>query len=114
MIYTLINKIDNKKFKLENIIELCSINPAKRFGLFPNKGTINLNSNADITIIDLNKTHEYSLQNQFSKAKNSDVLYTNNKFKGKIEYTIVNGDIVYNGHTISENNKPGKFLSPNE
>ena len=27
--------------------------------------------------------------------------------------TIVNGDIIYNGNTINVNNKPGKFLSPN-
>ena len=113
MIYTLMDKIDNKKFKLDNLIKLCSINPAKRFGIFPNKGSINLNNNADITIINLNKTHKYSLQNQFSKAKDSDVLYTNKKYTGKIEYTIVNGDIIYNGNTINVNNKPGKFLSPN-
>ena len=108
------NDLDNKKFTLENLIELCSINPAKRFGIFPNKGSINLNNNADITIINLNKTHKYSLQNQFSKAKKSDVLYTNKKYKGKIEYTIVNGDIIYNGKIINVNNKPGKFLSPND
>ena len=92
---------------------MCSINPAKRFNLYPILGKISIGSNANITIIDDKKTHHYTSNNQFSKAKDSDVLYSNKKFKGKVAYTIVNGSIVYDGFDIVEN-KAGKFINSNK
>ena len=35
------------------------------------------------------------------------------KFKGKVAYTIVNGNIVYDGFDIVEN-KAGKFINSNK
>ena len=72
-----------------------------------------IGSGANITIIDDKKTHHYSYNNQFSKSKDSDVLYSNKKFKGKVAYTIVNGSIVYDGFEIVEN-KAGKFINSNK
>ena len=101
------------KISIVDIVKLCSINPAKRFNLYPILGKIGIGSNANITIIDDKKTHHYTYNNQFSKAKDSDVLYSNKKFKGKVAYTIVNGSIVYDGFDIVEN-KAGKFINSNK
>ena len=114
LLYSLLNQIDgSKKITLNKIVELCSTNPAKRFNLYPMLGKISIGSSANITIIDDKKTHHYSYNNQFSKSKDSDVLYSNKKFKGKVAYTIVNGNIVYDGFDIVEN-KAGKFINSNK
>ena len=39
MIYSLLNEVGKGKIKISDIVKLCSVNPAKRFNLFPfNKG----------------------------------------------------------------------------
>ena len=40
---------------LTRIAELASANPARNFGLYPQKGTIAVGSDADLTIVDLDK-----------------------------------------------------------
>ena len=92
---------------------MCSVNPAKRFNVYPSLGRISVGTKANITIIDDKKTHHYTSDNQYSKCKESDVLYSNKKFKGKVSYTIVNGSVVYNGSDILEK-KPGNFIRPNK
>lgn len=72
------------------LIEKMTINPAKMLGI--DKGSIEEGKIADITII--NPNEEYIIQpNKFeSKSKNSP--FGGMKVKGKILYTIVNGNIV--------------------
>lgn len=113
IIYSLLNEVDKGKIKIEDIVKLCSVNPAKRFNVYPSLGRISVGTKANITIIDDKKTHHYTSDNQYSKCKESDVLYSNKKFKGKISYTIVNGSVVYNGSDILEK-KPGNFIRPNK
>ena len=113
IIYSLLNESQKGKISIVDVVKLCSINPAKRFNLYHILGKISIGSNANITIIDDKKTHHYTYNNQFSKAKDSDVLYSNKKFKGKVAYTIVNGSIVYDGFDIVEN-KAGKFINSNK
>ena len=112
MIYSLLNEVGKGKIKISDIVKLCSVNPAKRFNLYPLLGKINIGSNANITIIDDKQTHHYSYDNQYSKSKDSDVLYSNKKFKGKVVYTIVNGSIVYDGSDIFEKKVVATKLVP--
>ena len=47
--------IHKKRISLHQLIKLTSVNAAKIFGMYPLKGSLNYGSDADITIIDLNK-----------------------------------------------------------
>ena len=92
----MLNQIDgSKKITLNKIVELCSTNPAKRFNIFPQKGCIKPNSDADMIILDLNKKSYYDKKIQFSLSKDSDYLYNGMKINGSIECTMVNGVTVY-------------------
>ena len=77
---------------LEQIVELCSANPAKIFNL-KDRGTLVKGSIADVTIIDPELEWTYNAKESKSKSKNSP--FDDWKFTGGVVATIVGGRIVY-------------------
>jgi len=74
------------------LIEKLTINPAKIIGI--DKGDISVGKIADIAIIDPLLEYKIDTESFVSKSKNSP--FNNRLVKGSVEYTIVNGKIVYN------------------
>ena len=52
----MLNAASKNKLSLKQIIELMCINPAKRFNIYPKKGIIKKDSDADLVILDLKKS----------------------------------------------------------
>jgi dihydroorotase len=73
----------------ERLIECMSLNPARMYGL--DAGTLSIGAPADIVIYDPNET--YTAGNYASKSSNSP--FTGKTLKGKVKYTLVNGEVVY-------------------
>lgn len=94
---------------LETIVNVCAANPAKRFGLYPQKGTIAVGSDADLTLIDLNASFTLQKEDLFYHHPHSP--YIGKKFRGTVTQTILRGTTVFkNGKIVS---KPiGKHLRP--
>jgi allantoinase len=86
-----------RNIPLEKIAELTSTNPAKRFGI-ANKGTIAVDFDADLTLVNLNESFELKNEDLFYRHKHS--AYVGKTFKGNVKTTIVNGDIVYDDGKI--------------
>ncbi len=78
---------------LVRLVEMCSTNPAKIFSL-ENRGTLQVGSIADVTILDPNLNWIYDVSKTKSKSKNSP--FNGWKFQGCAVATIVGGKIVYN------------------
>ena len=112
MLPLMLKSVSEKKIKLEKVIELMCINPAKRFNIFPNKGLIKRGSDADIVILDMNKKWTVDRNTLVSKGKNCAHLYFGEKIKGKINKTIVNGNVVYDGKKFYKNKNMNNFVSP--
>lgn len=74
----------------KQLIEKMSLNPAKILGI--DKGTLGVGKIADITIINPEKEYSIDVKTFASKSKNSP--FDGFKVKGKVEYTIVNGNII--------------------
>lgn len=89
----------NRQLSLEKIVELTSTNPAKLFGLYPQKGAISVNSDADFAIVDLNESFELKQEDLFYRHKQSP--YIGKEFKGKVTTTIVNGQVVFENGNIT-------------
>ena len=70
-----------------------SFNPSKILGL--NRGELKVGSIADITIFDSQTESVYTKESIVSKSKNSPYIGFN--LAGQVKYTIVNGNIVYEG-----------------
>lgn len=78
---------------LERFVKLTSENPAKLLGVYPKKGTISPGSDADLTIIDKNKTEVVKAERNYSKS-NWMHPWEGREVQGVPEYTIVRGKIV--------------------
>jgi len=81
------------RLTLSEIQKLMSENTAKRYGLYPQKGIIKVGSDADFTIVDLDKKWVVEPSRLESKGKYSPL--TGKELKGQIYMTIVRGEVVY-------------------
>lgn len=77
---------------LNKLIELMSVNPSRILNI--NKGNLGINSDADIVIVDLEKSYFVDKDKLHSKSNNTP--YNGIMLHGAIEYTIVGGKIVVN------------------
>ena len=73
------------------MVEKISMNPAKILGI--DKGHLSKGVIADITIVDPNESYIFSIEDIASKSKNSPFI--GREVSGRIKYTIVNGQIIY-------------------
>jgi dihydroorotase len=80
-----------------------SFNPAKILGI--NKGTLSVGADADIAIIAPDTEWAVTKNDLVSKSKNS--CFMGKKLKGRVEYTIYNGNIVY---PFSCSQSPGALI----
>lgn len=80
---------------LESIARNTSYNAACRFGL-TNKGSIEINKDADIVIAEfLNKPYKCSTDNMHIKCKESAMLYNGLMLHGAVAATVSGGKLVY-------------------
>lgn len=73
------------------MVEKISLNPARILGI--DKGHLSIGAIADITIVDPMETYTISLDDIASKSKNTPFI--GKEVSGRVKYTIVNGEIVY-------------------
>lgn len=84
---------------LEKIVELTATNPAKRFGL-ANKGTIAVDYDADLTLVDLNESFELKKEDLFYRHQHSP--YIGKTYKGAVKTTIVGGEVVFENGQLTK------------
>lgn len=75
---------------MEQLVEKMCVNPSKILGL--NKGSLEIGSSADLTIIDIDEEYVVDINQFSSKSKNSP--FDGFKVQGAVYYTIVNGNVV--------------------
>ena len=80
------------RMKLPDLIRRMTYNPASILRL-PTKGRLSLGSDADITIFDPEEEWTIDPAQFASKARNTP--FAGRKVKGKVKYTIVGGEIIY-------------------
>ena len=88
---TVTNLVGKGYISYLDMVRLTSYNPAKILNL--DKGSLQEGKIADITIFNPNEEYIYQKEDIVSKSKNTPFL--GKKLKGKVKYTIVNGNIVY-------------------
>ena len=85
--------LNKGRLSLSRLVEVLSTNPAKQYGLYPKKGALHIGSDADFTIIDLEKEWTIDQKKTYSMAKYNPLHGI--KLKGKPVKTVVRGTLVY-------------------
>lgn len=88
----MLNEVTSGKITLHELVKLLSVNPAKLYGIYPQKGSISPGADADLTIIDLEK--EYTIRTEDLHSVSKVTAYDGTSIKGMPVMTIVNGNIV--------------------
>lgn len=97
------NRISINKF-----VEVVSTNPAKAYGLYPEKGVILPGSDADIVIMDPNLKSTISISNRHSNVDYCG--YEGKEIQGTIKIVMQRGNILYNDGKFLGEKGDGKFI----
>ena len=81
----------DKSVSLDKLISAITINPAKILDI--KKGNLKKGNDADICIVDINKSWVVDKSKLKSKSKNTPI--ENRKLKGQVQKTFVKGDLVF-------------------
>ena len=84
--------VNKGKISIEQFVRFTSLNAARIFGMYPKKGTLDKDSDADITMIDLKK--ENTVSSDLFGGFSDYIVYEGMKLKGWPVKTIVRGQLV--------------------
>lgn len=97
-----------RRVPLESILTNVTANPAKIYGIYPRKGTIRVESDADLVVLDLEKERRVSSKELFSYADFS--IYEGKTLRGWPSVVIKGGKVAYEGGKILVSPGSGKFI----
>jgi len=100
--------VNKGKISLNKYVEVTSTNSAKIFGMFPQKGTIGIGSDADIVIFDPKKKHTISAKTHHMNVDYSG--YEGWELTGKCETVILRGKVAIDKGKEKIKKGYGKFV----
>ncbi len=90
---------------LEKVVELLSVNPARCFGLYPTKGTIQVGADADFTLFRMDRHTVVDKARNYSHARDIAIPYDGRELKCAVTGTIVRGRVVMRDGVVDETAK---------
>ncbi len=97
------------RISLNRLVEVFSTNPAKLFGLYPEKGTIAVGTDADLVIFDPDREVTISVENLHMKADYTP--YEGMKVKGYPVITISRGEVICEHGQFKGEAGRGRFIA---
>ncbi|HPH90727.1 MAG TPA: dihydropyrimidinase [Ferruginibacter sp.] len=104
--------VSKGKITLNKYVEVASTNAAKIFGMFPQKGTIAVGSDADIVIIDPNEKHTISAKTHHMNVDYSG--YEGWELTGKVKTVLLRGKVAIENNECKVKKGYGKFIKRNK
>lgn len=93
--------VNKRGLPLPALARMMAYNPARLFGLHPQKGSIRPGADADLVVVDLEREWTLTADQLFYKNRFS--AYVGSTFKGRVERTLVRGKSVYaDGQIVAE------------
>ena len=105
----MLTQVNEGRLSINTYVKHASENPARLFNLYPLKGTIQIGSDADFTIVDMGK--EGVIQSEKLHSRTKITPFDGWRVKGLPVYTIVRGKVVMrDGEVVG---KPrGEYIKP--
>ncbi|MGL5615980.1 MAG: dihydropyrimidinase [Sarcina sp.] len=95
-------------FAINKLSNLLSTNAAKFFGMYPRKGAILKGSDADLVVLNPNKSFIITKENQHQNVDYT--TYDGFKVNGNIDYVFLNGEKVVCNNELVKENAEGKYV----
>lgn len=92
---------------LERLVDATSTRAAQLFGMYPQKGTIRVGSDADLAVIDLDGSHTINAATQYSAAEYSP--WEGTEVPLRVVHTLVRGQFAMRDGVLAETTT-GRFL----
>jgi len=100
--------IGEGRLSLHRFVEVTSTAPAKMFGMFPQKGTIAIGSDADIAIWDPKATHTMSVEHNHMDVDYC--AYEGKEVVGQIELVMARGNTLISGGEYHGKKGDGRYI----
>jgi dihydropyrimidinase/allantoinase len=90
-----------RRLPLSRIAEVAAANPARHFGLYPRKGTIAVGADADLAVVNLQRTKD--VQPEMLRSAQTFTPFQGMELLGWPEMTIVRGHVQFrDGHVCGQ------------
>ncbi|MBI3076990.1 MAG: amidohydrolase family protein [Deltaproteobacteria bacterium] len=100
--------VNRRRISLERLVEVCCTNPAKLSGLYPRKGVISLGADADLVILDLEKTVRVSASVLHSYADFT--VFDGRELRGWPVLTMLRGTVIMEDGKVTGRPGAGRYL----
>lgn len=100
------------KISLNKYVEVTSTNAAKIFGMFPKKGTISVDADADLVIFDPNQKHTISVNTHHMNTDYS--AYEGWELTGKVKTVLLRGQVAIDNNKCLLDKGYGQFVKRNK
>lgn len=99
----------HRAMPLRRFVELTSENAARFYGLYPRKGCLREGSDADIVLINRERSHCFSRE-EFAGAEDYNI-FEGTEFRGVIERVFLRGNEVYTGGAVQAEQGTGAYIA---
>jgi dihydroorotase/allantoinase len=106
----MLTAVNEGRMTLNQYVKAASEGPAKIWNIYPQKGSLNIGSDADLTIVDMKKEGEIKTEKLHSKSKVTP--FDGFKVKGMPVCTIVRGQFVMKDSEIVGKSGYGTIVKP--
>jgi len=100
--------VAEKRLSLNRFVEVTATTPAKMFGLYPQKGTIAIGSDADIVVFDPNVTTTMSVEVNHMDVDYSS--YEGKEVQGRIDLVMSKGKVLIEDNRYHGAKADGEYL----
>ncbi len=100
--------VNKGRISLEKLVEVCCYNPARLFGLTPQKGMLSVGADADLVIVDLQKEAKAPATPRYSNTDYS--LFAGWQIKGWPVLTMLRGGVVAREGEVTIEPGGGEFI----
>jgi len=110
MVPLLLNEVNKSRLSINDFVRFLSASPAKIWGIYPQKGSLQTGADADFTVVDMNKKHKILASESHSKSKTS--AYDGMETRGAPVATIIRGKFVVKDGRLTGSKGFGVLVSP--
>lgn len=104
----MMQSVNDGRISKQQLASVLSEEPAKMFGIYPQKGSLETGTDADLSIVDFEK--EYVVDKEAFQSISKVTAFDGMKIKGKPVYTILRGNVIMEQGKVEEETPIGKFI----